>query len=252
MLAESAFLELMPCGAARSRHDDNYVKRFRILDIYSADGTHDIYRIMLCLQHLDYTDTNESVWMRYEGNISPNDVVDDIHENLDSFFMEPLIDKQPWTKTGLYSWKGEKGADPFWSIVLGYFQDWTPKARRLIRALQVHVSAFRDEDIESFNHGTLAAKWAQHLEQLHVIGVTYWAQLAGAEIKARSAAIKFGEQVARDSHLLLVVEEEATTFDSDYKYSVKKAMMRLVGSLELIGAVWNHLPPSPHIVSNIS
>ncbi len=250
MPADSAFLELMPTGAARSRHDDNYVKPFRILDIYSADGTHDIYRVMLCRQNLNHNNTNDSVWMRYEGNITPIATADDVHEDLDSFYMEPLIDNQPWTKTSLYSWKGEKGFDPFWSIVLKLFQEWTPEARNLVRALQVHVSAFHDDDIKSFNHGTAAANWVEYLDQLQVIGVTYWAQLKGAEAKAKNAAIRFGEQVAKDSHLLLVVEGEATTFESDYMYSVKKAMMRMVGRIELIGAVRHYPSPKPYCISN--
>ena len=241
MPAISAFLELMPCGAARSRYDDNYVKPFRILDIYSADGTHDIYRIMLCRQYLNLENINASAWMRYEGNIKPSDAADDLHEDLDSYYMEPLIDKQPWTKTGLYSWKGEEGLDPFWSIVLDLFQSWTPQARNLIRALQVHVSAFQDDDVQSFNHGSAAANWVQYLDRLQVIGVTYWAQLEGAQTKARTAAIKFGEKVAQQSHLLLVVEGEAPAFDSDYKYSVKKAMMRIISSVGLIGMVRKHL-----------
>lgn len=243
MPAISAFLELMQCDGARSRHDDNYVKPFRILDIYSADDAHDIYRIMLCRQNLNLENINASVWMRYEGNIKPSDATDDLHENLDSFYMEPLIDKQPWTKTGLYSWKGEEGLDPFWSIVLELFQEWTPQARNLIRAIQIHVTAFQDDDLQSFTHGSAAASWVQHLDQLQVIGVTYWAQLEGAERKARTAAIKFGEQVARQSHLLLIVEGEAPAFESDYKYSVKKAMMRMVGGVGLIGMVRKYHAP---------
>ena len=241
MPADSAWSDLIATGSARSRLDDNFVKPFRIVDLYIADDTDFIYRFMAVLQKFNPWKPAESTWMCYQGNIKPDESRDDVLEDLDSIYMEPLVDKQPWTNTELYECEGVQGRDEFWRVVEDSLQAWTPAQRAHVRGLQLHISAFHDDNVNAFKHGTWAAKSFQHLPHVQNVGVTYWAQLAGAEAKARTAAIRFGEQLIERTNMQLLVEQEVAEFASDYKYSVKRAMMRMVGSVERVGEVRTRL-----------
>ena len=236
MPAESLFADLVPTDDASTRQADNYVKQLRILDIYAAgDDIDSIPRIMMAQQG-SCANTLQSQWMCYMGHVKPDaSGQDNAHEDLESYHMYPLIDKQPWTDTGTYDkFYGVEGVDPFWDKVEEVLRDLTPEERAQIMSLQLHISIFRGEDVNTLEHGLAAASSLPSLPQLQIVGVTYWAQLANAEDRTRSAALRFGQQFAEryvsGSGLVFVSENdaEAPRFLSDYKYSVKRSMVSMI------------------------
>lgn len=217
-------------GRAACLSDDNYLKHFRILDIYSNDAPTLLSRILLVPNPFNL---GSPVWIQYQGRLP----WDPQCMNLQHHYLRPIHEKTTISSGTVYSSaKGIEGDDPFWAIVSDSLRATSPHERTQMRRLYFNISAFANDDPQSLNPGTAIAHLLKDLDGLSPDGVhvSYWAQLQEATAKTRDASVRFGAQLASQSTLQHMTESRVPLAAMEKYYCVEKHTVHCAANQDLI------------------
>jgi hypothetical protein len=213
--------------------DDNYLKHFRMVDIFFKENPSVFTRILL----IDDPFSNRQSWIQYEGRLmwEPGCMT------LQHDSLRPIRERASISEDTCYNAptrvQGYELYDPFWAILGDRLKAMGPHMRPEITRLSFNFSTYGDDDEVGYDGN-------ETVRLLNLVGVEpvfcnvfYWTQLERYAAWGKRDAIRFVAQVALQSPLVHVVQAPMPLDALEIQYSVNKHAACCSASKEVIATM---------------